>query len=173
MLTPPPLSVAAHPFCVSHLGEDEALQRRLRRADEADRDGRLLLVTAALLQDGEGRVLVALRPPGRDGISRWEFPGGKLEEGETLEGCLAREMREEMEVEIAPPTRFLLSDHDQGDRFIRLFALRSRIVSGEVRLHFHREARWLPPAEAAALPDLAPADLPIARAWGLALNCKA
>ena len=55
-----------------------------------------VLVAAAALLDDQGRVLLARRPPGKSMAGLYEFPGGKAESGETLEGCLARELREEL-----------------------------------------------------------------------------
>lgn len=61
---------------------------------------RLLLVVAAALEDGQGRVLLARRPQGKSMAGLWEFPGGKLHEGETPEAALVRELREELGIEI-------------------------------------------------------------------------
>lgn len=68
-----------------------------------------LLVVAAALVDAEGRVLLARRPPGKSMAGLWEFPGGKVEPGETPEAALIRELREELavaieEVDLEPAT---------------------------------------------------------------------
>jgi 8-oxo-dGTP diphosphatase len=55
---------------------------------------------AAALYDGEGRVLIAQRPPGKHLAGRWEFPGGKLQAGETEEAALARELCEELGIQV-------------------------------------------------------------------------
>ncbi len=62
-------------------------------------DARLLLVAACALIDPDGRILVAQRPEGKAHAGRWEFPGGKVEPGETPEEALVRELREELGVE--------------------------------------------------------------------------
>ncbi|CCG07038.1 (deoxy)nucleoside triphosphate pyrophosphohydrolase [Pararhodospirillum photometricum] len=59
----------------------------------------LLLVVAAALIDADGRVLLAQRPPGRSLAGLWEFPGGKLAEGETPEAALVRELDEELGID--------------------------------------------------------------------------
>ncbi|MEO0982651.1 MAG: (deoxy)nucleoside triphosphate pyrophosphohydrolase [Pseudomonadota bacterium] len=61
---------------------------------------RVLTVVAAALFDAEGRVLLAQRPPGKAMAGLWEFPGGKLEPGETPEAALARELREELSITV-------------------------------------------------------------------------
>ncbi|MDP9104250.1 MAG: NUDIX domain-containing protein, partial [Pseudomonadota bacterium] len=60
----------------------------------------LLLVAAAALVDVDGRVLICQRPEGKQLAGLWEFPGGKLEAGETPEQCLIRELNEELGIEV-------------------------------------------------------------------------
>lgn len=60
----------------------------------------MLLVVAAALVDAQGRVLLAQRPPGKQLAGLWEFPGGKLEPGETPEAALVRELREELAITV-------------------------------------------------------------------------
>ena len=64
---------------------------------------RLLLVAACALIDQEKRVLIAQRPPGKSMAGLWEFPGGKIEEGETPEDTVIREMLEELSVKVTKP----------------------------------------------------------------------
>lgn len=61
---------------------------------------RLLLVAAAALVDPDGRVLICQRPEGKSLAGLWEFPGGKLEDGETPEACLVRELKEELGISV-------------------------------------------------------------------------
>lgn len=63
---------------------------------------RLLLVTAAALIDGEGRVLIAQRPAQKQFGGLWEFPGGKVEPGESPEAALVRELKEELDLTVEP-----------------------------------------------------------------------
>src|ERR1700749_523476 len=60
----------------------------------------LLLVVARALVDPDGRVLICKRPKGKQLAGLWEFPGGKVEEGETPEACLIRELKEELAIEV-------------------------------------------------------------------------
>ena len=64
---------------------------------------RLLLVAACALVDTDGRVLLAQRPEGKQLAGLWEFPGGKVEPGETPEQCLIRELKEEIGIETDIP----------------------------------------------------------------------
>jgi 8-oxo-dGTP diphosphatase len=68
----------------------------------SDTSGRLVLVVAAALIDADGRVLLAQRPAGKSMAGLWEFPGGKVEAGETPEAALIRELREELSVTVRP-----------------------------------------------------------------------
>ena len=61
----------------------------------------ILLVAACALVDADGRVLLAKRPPGKPLAGLWEFPGGKVEPGETPEAALIRELKEELDIEVA------------------------------------------------------------------------
>ena len=71
-----------------------------------------LEVSAALIRGDAGRFLLARRPPGGRHGGLWEFPGGKQEAGETLEQCLARELREELGLEVLVGRLLAAVDHD-------------------------------------------------------------
>lgn len=101
-----------------------------------------------------GRVLAALRP-GPDG--GWEFPGGKVEPGETDEQAAVRELREELALEIKPGAA-LGPAQPIGERYLlRVYA--ADLLSGEPVLHEHSAIRWVGSAELAGLNWL-PADRP-------------
>lgn len=111
---------------------------------------------AALVRDG--RVLASRRtePPHLAGF--WEFPGGKVEVGESDVAALRRELREELVVEAAVGAR-LGPDVLLGDTGVLRVYL-CRLLSGEPRLVDHDEHRWLGPAELADVPWI-PVDLPL------------
>ncbi|MFG2223763.1 (deoxy)nucleoside triphosphate pyrophosphohydrolase [Streptomyces sp. NPDC048644] len=93
-----------------------------------------------------GRLLAARRsaPPALAG--RWELPGGKVEDGETPEQALVRELREELGVEVEPGERIAGEWPLRPGFVLRVWA--ARLVSGEPRaLQDHDELRWLPPSE--------------------------
>ena len=76
---------------------------------------KILLVVAAALINSQGEILLAQRPEGKRLAGKWEFPGGKVEAGETPEAALVREMKEELGITIAPkdlePFWFLSHDY--------------------------------------------------------------
>ncbi|HEV7657623.1 MAG TPA: (deoxy)nucleoside triphosphate pyrophosphohydrolase [Mycobacteriales bacterium] len=113
----------------------------------------MLIVVGAVLRDGAGRVLAARRdrPPG------WEFPGGKVEPGETEPAALARELAEELGVQAAIGDR-VGPDVPMTGAVLRVYA--ARVTAGEVTALEHAELRWLGPAELDSV-DWLPADRPI------------
>lgn len=89
---------------------------------------RLVLVVAAALFDKAGRVLLAKRPEGKAMAGLWEFPGGKLDEGETPEQALVRELREELGIEILTrnlkPMQFASFAYDNFHLLMPVYACR-------------------------------------------------
>ncbi len=122
-----------------------------------------LLVTAAVIVDGD-RVLIARRAKGKHLAGYWEFPGGKIEDGESPEECLRRELAEEFEVEVSVGQFLCRSRHSYDDLTIALLAYEARLATGvrsvELRLNSHDAVHWLPASELLDL-RLAPADVPI------------
>lgn len=125
-------------------------------------DESILTVVAAALVDPVGRVLVQQRAPGRAMAGLWEFPGGKLERGETPEAALARELHEELGVDIAEaalhPATF--ASAALGDRHLLLLLYLVRAWSGHPRALDATALRWEHPADLRALP-MPPADVPL------------
>ncbi len=108
----------------------------------------------AVLRDGAGRVLGARRadPPG------WEFPGGKVEPGETEAAALARELREELGVTAEVGERVGPDVPMPAGRVLRVYA--ARVTAGELTRLEHAELRWLAPGDLGTVAWL-PADLPV------------
>jgi 8-oxo-dGTP diphosphatase len=125
-------------------------------------DSRLLLVVAAAMIDGAGRVLVQQRPPGRPMAGLWEFPGGKVEAGELPEAALARELHEELGVVLDPaalvPASF--ASEALGDRHLLLLLYLLREWEGTPEPRHADALRWVMPGALHAL-DMPPADLPL------------
>ena len=124
--------------------------------------GPLLLVSAAAMIDGDGRVLVQRRPPGVGMAGLWEFPGGKVEPGETPEQALIRELREELGIETATsclaPIAFASHGYDAFHLLMPVFACRK--WNGTPQPHEGQALKWVAPAQLARYP-MPPADLPL------------
>lgn len=120
-----------------------------------------IAVTAGIIER-DGRVLIARRGPGDPLAGKWEFPGGKVEPGETPEQCLVRELREELGIETQVGERVAVSVHDYGRGAIELHAYRVWILAGEPEPREHEALAWAPIAELDRY-DFAAADLPIVR----------
>lgn len=117
-------------------------------------------VVCALIERG-GLVLAAQRPMGKSQALLWEFPGGKIEEGEAPEAALAREIREELHVEIVVGERLPDAFHDYGKFAITLVPFVASLRDGgEPHAAEHAALRWCAPEELRSL-DWAPADVPI------------
>ena len=123
---------------------------------------RLLLVAACALVDGEGRVLVAQRPEGKSFAGLWEFPGGKLDDGETPEACLIRELKEELgldtEASCLAPLAFASHAYDAFHLLMPLYVCRR--WRGEAEGREGQTLRWLRPQALFRLP-MPPADRPL------------
>jgi len=114
-------------------------------------------VVAAVIRDPSGRVLLARRPPGRHMAGLWEFPGGKVHDGEAPAAALQRELAEELDVEarIGDPITFAVHE-EPGLRILLLF-FDASIASGAPRPREGQEIAWVPPAELNSYPT-PPAD---------------
>ena len=115
------------------------------------------LVVAAALIEREGKVLLAQRHQGDEQGGLWEFPGGKVEFGETPAQALARELSEELGIQVEVGEELAIATHAYPDCKIRLHLFRCRILSGDPQPLGCAEVRWAGLAELERLP-LAPAD---------------
>ncbi|MFC5471585.1 8-oxo-dGTP diphosphatase MutT [Cohnella suwonensis] len=119
----------------------------------------MIEVAAAIIENDQGQILIARRKKGKSQEGMWEFPGGKLEPGESPETCLIRELQEEMGIEIIPYEWFGNNEHDYGTVQIKLIAYMAKYSQGEIKLTDHDEYRWAGRSELSEY-DWAPADIP-------------
>lgn len=112
----------------------------------------MLEVTAAIICRA-GKVLICRRPAGKRCALLWEFPGGKIERGETGEQCVVRECREELGVAVRVVRAF--ADVVEGDVHLHFYV--AHIVSGEVQCKEHAQLLWISPEQAKAY-SFCPAD---------------
>ncbi|MDT8439311.1 MAG: Nudix family hydrolase [Wenzhouxiangellaceae bacterium] len=125
-----------------------------------------LEVVAAVLRDADGRVLLGQRPPGASSAGRWEFPGGKIEPGETAIEALARELREELGIAIGPTRPLAAIRNDDGAQPVRLWLFEVLRHDGEPTPVEGQALAWAALDELADY-DLLPADRPLARLLAL------
>jgi 8-oxo-dGTP diphosphatase len=118
-----------------------------------------VLVVAGALFDGEGRVLIAQRPAGKALAGRWEFPGGKVDVGESENAALRRELREELGVEVVAARPFMRLAHAYADRDVELSLWIVERFAGEPRSLDAQALKWVSPAALAA-EDILEADQP-------------
>ena len=123
---------------------------------------KVVLVSAVALIDPDGRVLLAQRPEGKHLAGSWEFPGGKIESGETPESALVRELAEELNINTATsclsPVAFAIHSYDSFHLILLLFACRK--WQGTPQPMPGSALRWVRPRDMFGL-DMPPADLPL------------
>ena len=117
-------------------------------------------VTCALIVDNQNHLLAAQRSSAMSLPLKWEFPGGKVESGETSEKCLLREIKEELNVEIEIVKRLDSNIHTYPSITIKLIPFVCRIISGQIILKEHIKYQWSNKANLLDL-DWADADIPI------------
>jgi len=126
-------------------------------------------VVAAIIRDDEGRIFATQRGYGdyKDG---WEFPGGKIEQGETPEEALKREIWEELETKIVVERLIQTVDYDYPAFHLTMHCFWCHIGSGSLTLKEHEAARWLKPEELDSV-DWLPADRIVVRGRILKKGC--
>lgn len=110
------------------------------------------------------------RAPFMSYAGSWEFPGGKLEKGESHVQCLARELREELGIETQIGEFLVENNHEYDGGIVHLCVYRVLSWSGEMALTVHDDMRWVPLHELVGFPGLLSADIPIARKLEKILN---
>ena len=120
----------------------------------------MIPVLAAIIYNSNNEILIAKRKAHKSNGGLWEFPGGKLEDGETPEACLRREILEELGLEISVEKIFHAVPYQYEHIRILLLAYFCKFKTGELRLTDHDEIRWV---KLCGLPDFeySPADIPI------------
>ncbi|MEJ2165560.1 MAG: (deoxy)nucleoside triphosphate pyrophosphohydrolase [Desulfobacterales bacterium] len=117
----------------------------------------MIRVTAAILFNND-RILIARRRDDDRLAGKWEFPGGKIEDNETPQECLRREMREEFGIDVAVGDFFGASTHHYGSELIQLLAYYTVWTGGAFSLNAHADYRWVALAELQNF-DFAQADI--------------
>jgi 8-oxo-dGTP diphosphatase len=121
---------------------------------------RIQVIAAGVLRDAGGRVLITQRPPGTHMAGLWEFPGGKVESGETVEEALDRELDEEIGVRTVVARLLTETEHCYVDRIIRLHVYMVTVWQGKPVGRETQALRWVTPEQLD--PEVFPAaDLPI------------
>lgn len=131
-------------------------------AAQARSDLPTVLVAAVALVDVDGRVLIAQRPEGKPMANLWEFPGGKVEPGETPERALIRELHEELGIDITAaclaPFTFASHSYDSFHLLMPLYLCRR--WQGVVRPLEHQAIKWVRARDLKDFP-MPPADIPL------------
>ena len=123
----------------------------------------IVLVSAVAMVDVDGRVLICKRPKGKQLAGLWEFPGGKVEPGETPEQALIRELKEELSVTITEAclAPFVFASHAYDSFHLVMPLYLCRRWDGFVVAHEHEALAWVKPDTLSSYP-MPPADAPLA-----------
>jgi len=126
---------------------------------------------AGIIKNEKGEILCTLRDQGKyDYVSfKWEFPGGKVEEGETQQETLTRELQEELEIEVKIGDFFYQVEHDYPDFHLSMALYECDLISKEMKMNVHKSIKWLKPEDIMTL-DWAEADIPVAKL--ISKNCE-
>jgi len=120
-------------------------------------------VAAGILRDGDGRVLIAERTGDHSFAGLWEFPGGKIKDGEETLSALRRELGEELGIEVLEQTLFMSLDHDYPDRSVSIDFYLINEWANSPQGKDGQALKWVRP-DTLAEDSLLPADEPVIRA---------
>ena len=117
----------------------------------------MIKVVAAIIEK-DGKILFCKRGPGGNCSGLWEFPGGKIEEGETPFEAIKREISEELCAEIEPTEIFCEYPFSYPEKKIYFYFIKAKLLSEKIEPTFHSETKWLLPFESGEL-EFCPADV--------------
>lgn len=122
----------------------------------------IVLVVAVALVDEDGRVMIARRPNGKSMAGLWEFPGGKVEAGETPEDALIRELKEELAIDVKKPclAPLVFASHEYEEFHLLMPLYICRKWQGDVRPQEEQTVKWVRPARLRDF-EMPPADIPL------------
>ena len=123
----------------------------------------IIHVAVAVIVNTNNEVCISLRHKNAHQGGLWEFPGGKVEQGETIEQALAREIREELNIEIKQSRPLITINHSYDDKTVRLHVNKVMLYRGEVKGLEGQQVKWLPVSQLSAH-DFPAANLPIIKA---------
>ena len=139
------------------------MAKRVGNTEDGKRSVRpTVLVAAVALIDAEGKILLAKRPEGKSMAGLWEFPGGKVKEGEAPESALVRELKEELGIDVEPGALrgLTIVSHAYEDFHLLMSLYLCREWRGAPQGREGQECLWVAPEEMRALP-MPPADRPL------------
>ena len=103
----------------------------------------MINVVAAVIFNEDNKILIAQRNLKKSQGGLWEFPGGKIESGETREHAIVREIKEEMNIEIEVEKYLAEKVFEYPEKTINLIALKCKIINGKITLNEHEDAKWI------------------------------
>lgn len=124
---------------------------------------KVITTVAGIIKNEKGEILCTLRDKGKyEYVSfKWEFPGGKIEENETNQEALERELHEELDIDVKIGDFFYQIEHDYPDFHLSMAVYECELISKDIKMNVHKGMKWLEPTDMMSL-DWAEADIPVA-----------